>query len=222
MSLWELKESLRPAVKTPQVAPFVQMVGERAFYNAPLAEPVLISSADFYTEFAGRMVAAAPNLNLATWYEEDLRYGIETVPGGPVNFLHDQSTVVGCITSANLAVNENQVTHIAIEGRLWNWLAPNIVDRVVEEYQSRGAWLSMECVPQSLECQACMARVPFDRADIEGCAHMSPRTAAVRMVNPVFLGVALIIAPEAPGWPGATIDYISAAVEKACTIDRSC
>ena len=222
MSLWELKESLRPAVRTPGATPFLQVVGERAFYNAPLTEPVLISSADFYTEFAGRMVAAAPNLNLATWYEEDLRYGIETVPGGPVNFLHDQSTVVGCITSAKLVISEDQETHIAIEGRLWNWLAPNIVDRVVEEYWSRGAWLSMECVPQFLECQMCMARVPFDQMDTGGCVHMSPRTAAVRMVKPVFLGVALIVAPEAPGWPGATIDYISAAVEKACTIDRSC
>lgn len=220
MSLWELKESLKPAVRTPQADPFLQVVGERAFFNSPIAEPVLISSADFYTEFAGKMVAAAPNLNMATWYEEDLLHGLETVPGGPVNFLHDQSTVVGCITSANLAVSETQVTYIAIEGRLWNWLAPNIVERVVEEYQSRGAWLSMECVPEFLECQTCMTKVPFDRVVLDGCVHMSPRTAAVRMGNPVFLGVALIIAPEAPGWPGATIDYISAAVEKACTIDR--
>ena len=31
----------------------------------------------------------------------------------------------------------------------------------------------------------------------------------------VVLGVALIIAPEAPGWPGATIDYISAKLQNA-------
>lgn len=216
-----------------QPEPFVQHVGERAFVNMPFREvsflqrPVMGQEPQglgdageerlrYYTEFEGRLVSSGTNLNGATWTDEDLQFGLSSVAGGPLNYLHEARTVVGCLMEAEQDALTSGETFIKVRGVVWNWLYPGVVGELQENYSRDSAWLSMECVSKSVQCISCGTSVAYHAArnPALACDHILNRSAPVRFAAPTFLGAALIFPPESPGWPGATVDYVSLQVAK--------
>lgn len=167
----------------------------------------------------GRLVGAgAANRNGAFWTEGDLEFGLPSVEYGPLNWIHQQDEVVGTLVSpwligadeadwygSKYRTNTDQA-HIETRAVLWDWAFPERAEQVRRAIESDSLWMSMECIPEFVECLECSSATSFDQY-LEGapgvCEHVRNRTAGRRMVNPTFYGAAIVIPPFEPGWDKA-------------------
>ena len=183
------------------------------------------SGAPFFLSIAGRYVEAnVPNSNGAMWTSEGLEVGLPTVANGPLNHLHQEKKIVGCITDASLVRKETETAsyglddHIAIEGVMWSWLWPHETSAIKRASDTGSLYLSMECVSESVTCvDGCGQTFSHEQAMIGSgnvCEHIKARTGIRRFNNPVFLGGATVVPPYRPGWHGS-----SAKVEMASEFD---
>ena len=176
-----------------------------------------------YLEISGAYVGSeVPNRNGALWTTADLEFGVPSVTHGPLNWLHEWRTVVGCITGAKLvrpaetaADTGREHPYIATTSVLWTWLYPDEA-RLVEQAAEWGrAWHSMECISETVLCageNGCGQSFPYmDMVRGRACAHMKERSSTRRFQNPTFLGGALILPPARPGWAFANAEVKSRA-----------
>jgi hypothetical protein len=64
----------------------------------------------------------------------------------------------------------------------------------------------MECVAQQKQCLDCGQVFDWKTPNELACAHLQTSNVAPRrLVNPTFVGGALIFPPEAPAWPEADV-----------------
>lgn len=151
-----------------------------------------------------------PNRNGALFLDEDLLFGLPSVVNRPVNFAHNTMEVCGVITAAEIVPSpDGNGGVIRIQGTLWDWVQ---VDDVIEtrawlETDPGSAFVSMECIPNHVQCTGPNGCGEFfDYLDVlmgECCVHILNRTSIRRMVNPVFQGAAIILPPVKPGWSEA-------------------
>lgn len=177
----------------------------------------------------GRFVEAEnPNRNGAFWTADDLAYGEHSVANGPLNILHDLGAIVGCFTdgrlykpdgSAREAAGETTRPHIVAQAVLWQSIFPKAASVIRAQAEVGQLYFSMEAVSQSVSCetsadgrrQGCGKNFPWEVAqgDARGaCEHLQNRTSQRHMVNPTFVGGALIIPPGRPAWADADIEVI--------------
>ena len=175
-------------------------------------ETASLGSADRRTRIAGRYVGAeAANRNGAFWSVGDLEFGVGSVAGGPINWLHKERMVLGAIESASL---HKDGPHIEVSGSLWDWLYPREVATLRGYAESGQAWFSMECVAEKIECvgpNGCGRLMPYEvavRRTPEACDHIRERSSHRRFVNPMFMGAGLIVPPAEPGWANAHLDIV--------------
>ena len=165
----------------------------------------------FVTRISADLVRSGePNRNGALFLDEDLQYGLASVADRPINFAHATLDVCGVITAAEIVLaSDGNGGVIQVRGMLWDWVQ---TDRVIEarawlESDPDEAYVSMECIPNHVQCygpNGC--GLFFDYLDVlmgECCVHILDRTSQRRMVNPVFQGMALILPPVKPGWSEA-------------------
>lgn len=227
MSILDLRDRLMP--RLPQTPPPVETPREEAKAPSPLlivegddrltlTAPVseLASVDRLFVKLSGRFVEAEKaNRNGAYWTAGDLEVGVKTVPGGPLNWLHEERKIVGAITDARMVGREAAANgvgaHIAADAVMWRWLYPQetrVVERASDE---RKLWYSMECISPEVECagdKGCGAKMPYlDALRREGaaCSHIRERSSLRRFVNPIFQGGAIIIPPVQPGWASADL-----------------
>lgn len=75
----------------------------------------------YFTWIQGRYVEAGKaNANGAYWSTEDLQVGEMTVRHGPLNWLHDATTVIGTIADNKLISPEPQYQQVAAQSVSWN------------------------------------------------------------------------------------------------------
>lgn len=209
---WDVLQRLAPA-ETP-VAEQPRVIAQREKARDYVSVPVEMSAKNdgtFYVDLYGKLVASGePNRNGALWTNDDLQWGVETLAGSPVNFAHEAWTVVGAIRWAAFWEDSATSGHIEIYATLWNWLYPGVIATVREEWARGGAFLSMECVSEYVSCQECGRALTYEDSwdPTKQCEHARTRSAAQRLVNPIFLGAALILPPTEPGWSGATVDWV--------------
>jgi hypothetical protein len=175
-------------------------------------QPEVASTNGYMRWIAGRLVGGEKaNRNGAIWTSGELQFGLPTVAHGPLNWLHEGRHVIGAIASARLVADDPQVPqpHIVSTAALWRWLYPDEATVVEMASASNSLWLSMECVARSMACVGtggCGQSFPYGqvmRDQASACEHIRNRSAERRMVDPTFLGAALIVPPVKPGWAEA-------------------
>lgn len=238
-SLLDLRDRLMPRIpnaetKAEAVAPITptaqpeQVLREAAFaVEAPnkvmLAMPIHTGPKvdEFVVRLSGRLVEAEQaNANGAFWTYGDLEFGLPSVAAGPLNWLHQERKVVGALTKASLTPREQAGIgrpYVQADSAMWRWLYPTETAEVEQAAQAGQLWYSMECVAQSVQCvgpNGCGTVVEYNDREKQ-CAHMRERAAHRRLINPVFLGAAVIVPPTQPGWSNANIELVRQAAALA-------
>lgn len=218
-----------PAVTEPPAAPALEV--ERAFVvhadsgrtiiTAPVREVAATNPGFMYLH--GRFVEAdTPNRNGAMWSSEDLELAQATVAGGPLNWLHKETHIVGALLDGRFTEGREAAdgtpaigNHIVSTAVMWRFLFQQ-ESNVVEKAAADGRlYYSMECVSDTVTCVDRPGRAgcgeSFGYPDFLGktaCDHLNTRQAAAQFDKPVFLGGALIVPPVEPGWARADVDIV--------------
>lgn len=163
----------------------------------------------------GRFVEAEQaNSNGAFWSTGDLEFGEMGVRHGPLNWLHQARKVIGTIADAKLIRPSTETASaerpfIAATAAVWKWIYPDEAS-VVELASDEGKlFYSMECVSEQVECagdNGCGETFDYMKVMTEPktvCSHIRERSSVRRLVNPSFLGGAVIVPPVTPGWKNA-------------------
>lgn len=166
----------------------------------------------------GRFVGGEKaNRNGAFWSVGDLEFGAPTVPGGPLNWLHEERKVVGVLASATLHNDREAANdigpHISAKSAVWKWVWPGEVRAIREAAEAGSLYYSMECISREVACMApeCETVVGYMQTmggAEEACEHIRQRSAARRFIDPVFLGGAVILPPTRPGWADANVELM--------------
>lgn len=189
----------------------------RTVISAPLRE--IASKNQGFTYLRGRFVEAdRPNGNGAMWTTDDLQLAEATVAGGPLNWLHDETKIIGTLLDGQMVKGDREAAgqgvgnHIASTAAVWRFLFPQetaLIERAADQNQ---LWYSMECVSKQVLCtgdQGCEQTFPY--ADVmrqAACSHLRERSSIRRFVDPVFLGGAIIVPPVKPGWANADVEIV--------------
>jgi hypothetical protein len=224
---------------------FMTEVAGRVILTAPatrvtLAEDLPAELASNWSEKAsgnrhmmwlqGRYVEAeAPNRNGALWETADLQFGEMSVKHGPLNWLHDEQTVVGTIADNALimpkAPSEGAAAgseamprpYMAAVSAVWKWVHPEKSALIEAAAETKKLWYSMECIARQMSCvetsstAGCGKSFDYVQAMTRPettCEHIQARSSARRMVDPCFLGGAVIIPPTQPGWARADVEVV--------------
>jgi hypothetical protein len=244
--MYEFRERYgTPSPATVETPVVTDVVPEKAFVTqgrgrtvitAPLREVAAVNEG--FTYLHGRFVEAdAPNGNGALWTTEDLQMGEATVAGGPLNWLHDDTHIVGCLMNGNLVTAREAAdagapdigTHITSTSALWKFLFPREADIAEKAAADHQLYYSMECLSRAVACVDAPGRPgcgeEFSYADFDAkraCAHLNGRSSISRFVDPFFLGGAVIVPPVRPGWANADVEVVrqaSATAERADLAD---
>lgn len=200
---------------------FVLEADHRTIITAPIRE--IASTNEGFTFLRGRMVGAdTPNQNGAMWTTEDLQLGERTVAGGPVNWLHDDSRIVGCLVDGQMVSGREAAAagignHIVSTAAIWRFLFPRETATMEAAAKDGQLYQSMECISRTVACTGtaampgCGQEVEYAAYDAKGldlCSHLRERSHARRFVDPIFLGTAVIVPPIKPAWASASLEVV--------------
>lgn len=202
----------------------VQAESGRTVITGPMREVAMANQG--FTYLRGRFVEAdTPNSNGALWHTEDLELGEATVAGGPLNWLHDENSIIGSLLAGELvsgreAAAQGIGNHIVSTAAVWRFLFPQQADTIEKAAADRQLYFSMECVSRQVACVDSPGRPgcgeAFDYAEYDAgrtCSHLREKSSIRRFVDPLFLGGAVIVPPVRPGWAGASADVVRQAAE---------
>lgn len=233
MDLLDLRDELRARYGTkhpiaPEEPAPLEVEPERAFVvegegrtviTAPLRE--IASKNAGFTYLKGRFVEAdTPNGNGALWTTEDLQLGQSTVAGGPLNWLHQETKIIGTLLDGNLISGREAAAagvgnHIVSHAAVWRFLFPRETDTIERASVDKGVFYSMECLSREVQCvdtpgrPGCGEIFGYEDYDAKrACAHLNERSSVRRFVDPLFLGGAIIVPPVKPGWAKAEVDVM--------------
>lgn len=184
---------------------------------------------DQFLYIAAKYVEADnPNENKHFWSFEALQNAKSTIVNSPINVMHQPHNIVGVMMDQEMmypeaygaeqekaAAYEYAKPYIEVLGALWKFYFPKTVE-AIEAAQEMGAlFISMECVSDTVT-----------RVDQDGSEHTFPfRGGALkdyefhgtsdylRLNEPHFVGCGLVLPPAKPGWKGAEVHELMAAVE---------
>jgi hypothetical protein len=200
---------------------FVLEAEHRTIITAPIRE--LAATNEGFTYLRGRMVGAdTPNQNGALWTTEDLQLGERTVAGGPVNWLHQETKIVGCLMDGQMVSGREAAAtgvgnHIVSTAAIWRFLFPRETATMEAAAKDGQLYQSMECVSRSVACTGtesnpgCGQEVDYAAYDAKGpdlCSHLRERSHARRFIDPIFLGTAVIVPPVQPAWANASLEVV--------------
>jgi hypothetical protein len=161
---------------------------------------------DFLVRLRGNLVGEGINRNGAAWEKADLAFGLPSVPHGPLNWLHEDRKVIGCLTAAQLA---DEGATVQADSVVWGWLWPKEAAMVEDVALQQRLFYSMECIAPTIQCvgpNGCGAEMgsldSLNKTE-KACEHVRGRTSGRRFVNPIFQGAAVIVPPKSPGWANA-------------------
>jgi hypothetical protein len=159
------------------------------------------------------------NSNGQMWTLEDVRMKFPTVNNSPMNIDHQQNQIVGTwIGSELLYPLEEQSNifnpYVEVLGAYWSAYFPETLRQVEEAFNSGSLYVSMECSAESVTCagtsDACGRTFAYDGPFSDTyCEHIKERASYRQLNDPHFLGGALILPPNKPGWKSADVTDIS-------------
>ena len=166
---------------------------------------------DSYLWIAGRFVqAGVPNKNGHFWEIEDLEYGNNSIRFTPMNMLHQWSRPVGAFVDSQIVrratASDTEVAEIQALSVVWAANFPEAAAQIRTFHEEGHLWFSMECVAEKKQCLDCGNSFDWKTPNELACAHLqASRSAPRRLINPTFVGGALIFPPEQPAWADADI-----------------
>lgn len=167
---------------------------------------------------------------------EHLRDAYKTIVNAPLNMLHRAHHVVGCFTAAEMlypidgasamspaeleaaieiARSLDPVANPYVEAlaAFWRYAFPDEYRAVMDAHRAGACWYSMECVPSELLCPSCPTEAAtYAYAGIQSptyCEHLNTPRAPRHLIEPHFVGGAMIIPPTRPGWKKADIQQVA-------------
>ena len=103
---------------------------------------------------------------------------------------------------------------------MWRFLFPEQAAVIEKAAVDGNLYYSMECVSREVTCLENPDRpgcgATFAYADYDAgrtCSHLRERSSVRRLVDPVFLGGAVIVPPVLPGWKGAEATVLRQAAQ---------
>jgi len=223
-SLGGLIDRMRPNLSLLKKPVFIEDIETSKVSVLVQPEVSAVSKDGLYLHLSGRYVQAGkPNANGAFWTTNSLAFGLPSVTGGPVNYLHDERTVLGAITGSRLVRSEQAASgygdHIAVDMVLWRWIRAPLVAQIEAAAEHGQLWTSMECVSDTVTClsdretgrEGCGKTFPMQ----DPCDHIRKRTSMRMFDHPVFLGGGLIVPPVSPGWKDAKVSVASSGTRSA-------
>ena len=197
----------------------------RTVITAPLRETAQAGGANAgFMYLHGRFVEAdTPNRNGALWSSEDLQLAERTVAGGPLNWLHEETHIIGTLLSGEFQKGRIEAgigNHITSTAALWHFLFPREAAAAAQAAVDGRLYYSMECVSETVTCasntstEGCGEAFAYpDYLGKRACSHLNDRQSAARFDKPVFLGGALIVPPTEPGWARADVEVVRQAAQ---------
>lgn len=159
------------------------------------------------------------NSNGQYWTLDDLRISSPTINHSPMNIDHHQNEIVGTWVASELLYPTDDKSNIInpyveVLGVFWKAYFPEMLDQVQAAFDSGMLHISMECVGQSVTCTGTDAACgqTFDYAGSFSdtyCSHIQNRESYRQINQPHFLGGALIVPPNKPGWKDASVNEIA-------------
>lgn len=220
------REHQAPPVADPQQLVIEHPDTHRVVLTTPLTEVAAITDNPSLLPLSGRLVQAEKaNDNGALWSTGDLEFGLPTVTHGPLNHQHNGDIILGTITGSRMVESAAAGSHIAIDGVLWRWVHPDQMRDVENFLAAEQAWLSMECISERVQCTGptgCGQIMPYREAALrtdKACVHVREHSSQRRMVNPLFMGAAVIVPPKTPAWADADLRVRKAGEELLETAD---
>jgi hypothetical protein len=170
---------------------FLTEVGGRVILTAPASTSFeglpkelasrwseMASGSDHMMWLQGRFVEAEQaNRNGAFWSTADLQFGSMSVNHGPLNWLHQEKTVIGTIAdnaliqpeaiTAEQAYYNGTITtntanalldtvmprpYLAAASAVWKWVHPDKVAAIENAYEQGKLFYSMECIGRAIAC----------------------------------------------------------------------
>ncbi len=184
----------------------------------------------------GRYVGggAIPNLNKQAFRTEDLRASHATLQYCPVNVNHNPARIVGAFVASELvyptqtaAATDDKVLdepYVEALAAIWKNYCAAEYQRIKAASDAGIVAYSMESVPTHLQCDGefgCGKEFAYDgRRSLTYCAHLNDGSASKLLINPRFIGGALILPPAMPGWQDANV-YQLIAREVATMAERA-
>lgn len=191
---------------------------EAKIVTAPSDLPREIASAlpeekinDSYLWVAGRFVQAGiPNKNGHFWEIEDLEFGNASIKHTPMNMLHQWARPIGTFVDSQIVrrqtASDTEVAEIQALGVVWAANFSEAASKIRTSHEEGNLWYSMECIAEKKQCLECGLTFDWATANELACEHLQESAVAPRrLINPTFVGGALIFPPEAPAWPEADI-----------------
>lgn len=157
------------------------------------------------------------NSNGQLWQFNDLLMAQPTISHTPMNIDHHSNEIVGTFVASEMVYpTDGPVLNPFIEvlGAYWRYYFPETLKKVQAAFESGMLSISMECVGESVTCvgteSACGETFQYMGPDHDSyCAHMREHSSSRQINNPHFLGGALILPPNRPGWKQARVNEIS-------------
>lgn len=165
----------------------------------------------------GRYVQAdSPNLNHQTFALADLQESYTSIPYAPLNINHDFGRIRGFYAASELLYPTNEAagaepTNPFVEALagIWKRYFPQDYAAIKAAAESSSLSFSMEAMPTHLKCvgpAGCGKEFAYEGRDSANyCSEMRERVSDKQLVNPSFIGGALVLPPAKPAWSDADI-----------------
>lgn len=164
------------------------------------------------------------NRNRQFMTETNLKHAQDYLDHAPLNINHTPKIVGAFAASQMIFPTPEQAAegiHPYLEAlsAMWKARFPEEFEDVEKAHRSNSLFYSMEARPERIHCggeHGCDQEFAYiARTDPSYCTHLNNFTPGILrdMLNPRFMGGALIIPPVRPGWGEATIEEISSFVK---------
>lgn len=153
------------------------------------------------------------NNNGQYWEYADLRMAQPTITYSAMNVDHRGPNVGTWVATEMMhpTDNDNVINpYIEALGAFWKLKFPNQLKDIEAAYEAGNLYISMECNAETVTCVgsdvACGQTFPYDGpASPTYCSHIQSRAAARQLNHSTFIGGALIVPPNKPGWRSANV-----------------
>lgn len=107
--------------------------------------------------------------------------------------------------------------YLAAASAVWKWVHPDKVAAIESAHDQGKLYYSMECIGRAIACttdesrEGCGKEFDYVTAMVspeKTCEHIASRSSARRIVDPSFLGGAVIVPPVQPGWGEARLEVM--------------
>lgn len=173
----------------------------------------------------GRFVEAErANSNNQFFTLDGLQFGNPTIANAPMNVNHSARNIVGAFVASELIYPESADEHPFIEslGVFWRYYFPEEYQQVKAAQDKGHLFYSMECVPRAVSTVGgtddSVEYAYEGRTSPNYPTELNDRSVPMNLIDPIYVGGALIIPPVNPGWKNADTQVI-AGYMKDCWVE---